>query len=190
VITAAELAPIPLFAVLDEPARQRLAQKAADIRVEDGDWVIREGEDPRFFVVLEGLLQVVKDIIRESWLHKRFSLLISDSQRNGPSSSFLPRLKDDKVIGMIDVDAFEKDSWQQTSFIAGGEIQANAHWRHEVDLTHGTGADSHILWWQAGKTSLCFAQITWPLGGLVQYSAFGSIDTWVQNWPITSGIQL
>ncbi|WP_353063789.1 hypothetical protein RBB77_21410 [Tunturibacter psychrotolerans] len=34
VITAAELAPIPLFAVLDEPARQRLAQKAAHIRVE------------------------------------------------------------------------------------------------------------------------------------------------------------
>ena len=47
-ITAAELAAIPLFAVLDEPVRQRLAQKAADIRVEDGDWVIREGEDPRF----------------------------------------------------------------------------------------------------------------------------------------------
>jgi thioredoxin reductase (NADPH) len=63
VITAAELAPIPLFAVLDEPTRQRLAQKAADIHVEDGDWVIREGEDPRFFVVLEGLLQVVKDIV-------------------------------------------------------------------------------------------------------------------------------
>jgi thioredoxin reductase (NADPH) len=63
VITAAELALVPLFAVLDESARQRLAQKAADIRVEGGDWVIREGEDPRFFVVLEGLLQVVKDIV-------------------------------------------------------------------------------------------------------------------------------
>jgi thioredoxin reductase (NADPH) len=62
-ITAAELAPIPLFAVLDEPARQRLAQKAADIHVEGGDWVIREGEEPRFFVVLEGLLQVAKDIV-------------------------------------------------------------------------------------------------------------------------------
>ena len=62
-ITAAELASIPLFAVLDEPARQRLAQKAADIHVDVGDWVIREGEDPRFFVVLEGLLQVVKDIV-------------------------------------------------------------------------------------------------------------------------------
>jgi thioredoxin reductase (NADPH) len=62
-ITAAELALIPLFAGLDESARQRLAQKAADIRAEGGDWVIREGEDPRFFAVLEGLLQVVKDIV-------------------------------------------------------------------------------------------------------------------------------
>ncbi len=62
-ITAAELAPIPFFSVLDEAARQRLAQKAADIHLEGGDWVIREGEEPRFFVVLEGLLQVVKDIV-------------------------------------------------------------------------------------------------------------------------------
>ena len=62
-ITAAELALIPLFTGLDESARQRLAQKAADIRAEGGDWVIREGEDPRFFAVLEGLLQVVKDIV-------------------------------------------------------------------------------------------------------------------------------
>jgi thioredoxin reductase (NADPH) len=63
VITAAELALIPLFTGLDESARQRLAQKAADIRAEVGDWVIREGEEPRFFAVLEGLLQVVKDIV-------------------------------------------------------------------------------------------------------------------------------
>jgi thioredoxin reductase (NADPH) len=63
VITAAELALIPLFTSLDEAARQRLALKAADIHAEPGDWVIREGEDPRFFAVLEGLLQVVKDIV-------------------------------------------------------------------------------------------------------------------------------
>jgi thioredoxin reductase (NADPH) len=62
-ITAAELAEISLFAALDESVRQRFAQKAADVRVEVGDWVIREGEDPRFFVVLEGVLQVVKDIV-------------------------------------------------------------------------------------------------------------------------------
>jgi thioredoxin reductase (NADPH) len=63
VITAAELLQIPVFAGLKESERQRFAQKAADIHVEAGDWVIREGEDPRFFVVLEGLLQAVKDIV-------------------------------------------------------------------------------------------------------------------------------
>jgi thioredoxin reductase (NADPH) len=63
VITAAELAQIPVFAGVDESLRQKLAQKAADIRVESGDWVIREGEEPRFFAVLEGSLQVVKDIV-------------------------------------------------------------------------------------------------------------------------------
>ena len=62
-ITSAELALIPLFTGLDDSARQRLAQKAADIRAEGGDWVIREGEDPRFFAVLKGSLQVVKDIV-------------------------------------------------------------------------------------------------------------------------------
>jgi thioredoxin reductase (NADPH) len=63
VITAAELAQIPVFDGLDEAERHRFAQKAADIRVEAGDWVIREGEDPRFFVLLEGVLQTVKDIV-------------------------------------------------------------------------------------------------------------------------------
>ena len=62
-ITATELAQIPVFAGLDESECQRLAQKAADIRLEGGDWLMREGEDPRFFVVLEGLLQAVKDIV-------------------------------------------------------------------------------------------------------------------------------
>ena len=37
VITAAELTQISVFAGLDESLRQRLAQKAADIRVESGD---------------------------------------------------------------------------------------------------------------------------------------------------------
>jgi thioredoxin reductase (NADPH) len=63
VITAAELLQIPVFAGLKESECERFAQKAADIRVEAGDWVIREGEDPRFFVVLEGSLQAVKDIV-------------------------------------------------------------------------------------------------------------------------------
>jgi len=61
-ITAAKLAQIPVFAGLDESERQRFAQKAADIRLEAGECLIREDEEPRFFVVLEGLLQAVKEI--------------------------------------------------------------------------------------------------------------------------------
>ena len=62
-ITSADLAQTPVFANVDEPERQRLARKAADIRLSPGDWAIREGEDPRFFVVLEGTLESLKYIV-------------------------------------------------------------------------------------------------------------------------------
>ena len=62
-ITSADLAQIPLFAGVEEPERQRLARRAADIHLEPGEFLIREGEDPRFFVVLEGELEALKDIV-------------------------------------------------------------------------------------------------------------------------------
>jgi len=62
-ITSEDLAGIPLFAGVEEAERQRLARKAADIRLVPGDWLAREGEEPRFFVILEGELQVLKNIV-------------------------------------------------------------------------------------------------------------------------------
>lgn len=62
-ITSADLAQTPVFANVEEPERQRLARKAADIRLSPGDWLIREGEEPRFFVVLEGTLETLKNIV-------------------------------------------------------------------------------------------------------------------------------
>jgi len=62
-ITSAELEKIPLFADVDEQERRRLARRAADIHLEPGEWLVREGEEPRFFVVLEGELEAVKDIV-------------------------------------------------------------------------------------------------------------------------------
>ena len=62
-ITSADLAQIPLFAGVDEPERQRLARKAADIHLVPGDWLAREGEEPRFFVTLEGEFEIVKNIV-------------------------------------------------------------------------------------------------------------------------------
>jgi thioredoxin reductase (NADPH) len=62
-ITSAELEKIPLFVGVEEQERRRLARRAADISLEPGEWLIREGEEPRFFVILEGELEAVKDIV-------------------------------------------------------------------------------------------------------------------------------
>jgi len=62
-ITAEELQQVSIFECLDGPERQRLAQKAADVRLAPGDWLIREGETASFFVILEGRLALSKDIL-------------------------------------------------------------------------------------------------------------------------------
>jgi thioredoxin reductase (NADPH) len=59
-ITAEELKTIPIFACLDDTERQRLAQRAADVRLQEGEWLIREGEIAYFFVLLEGRLELIK----------------------------------------------------------------------------------------------------------------------------------
>ncbi len=65
-IAASELREIPIFACLDETERQRLAERAADVRLEPGEWLIREGEVAYFFVLMEGRLQLLKDILGQS----------------------------------------------------------------------------------------------------------------------------
>src|SRR3984885_813732 len=62
-ITSAELEKIPLFAGGEKQERRRLPRRAADIHLEPGEWLIREGEEPHFFVVLEGELEAIKDIV-------------------------------------------------------------------------------------------------------------------------------
>ena len=62
-VTAEDLNQVRIFACLEEPERQRLAQRAADIRLAPGDWLIREGETPWFFVILEGRLSMSKDLL-------------------------------------------------------------------------------------------------------------------------------
>jgi thioredoxin reductase (NADPH) len=65
-ISPGELQTIPIFACLDEAERQRFAERAADVRLQPEEWLIREGEAPSFFVLLEGQVQVVKDILGRS----------------------------------------------------------------------------------------------------------------------------
>jgi thioredoxin reductase (NADPH) len=56
-----ELKDIPIFACLTDAQRQRLAQTAADIHVQEGEWVIREGDVPWFYVLLDGSMDVLKN---------------------------------------------------------------------------------------------------------------------------------
>ena len=65
-ISPSELQTIPIFACLDEAERQRFAERAADVRLQPGEWLIREGEVASFFVLLEGQLHLVKDILGHS----------------------------------------------------------------------------------------------------------------------------
>jgi thioredoxin reductase (NADPH) len=61
--TADELRQAKIFACLSEAECARLAQTVADLRIESGEWLIREGETPWFYVLFEGRLRVVKDIL-------------------------------------------------------------------------------------------------------------------------------
>jgi thioredoxin reductase (NADPH) len=54
---------LELFASLEPEQLGRLANKAADIRLNPGEWLVREGERPYFFVVLKGILQLKKEVM-------------------------------------------------------------------------------------------------------------------------------
>lgn len=60
--TADELRRIKIFACLDEAKCARLAQTVADVRLKAGEWLLRDGETPSFYVVFEGQLRIVKDV--------------------------------------------------------------------------------------------------------------------------------
>jgi thioredoxin reductase (NADPH) len=61
-ITAGELAKLPLFALLSKAQRERVSRTAADLHVRAGDWLTREGDVPCFFVVIEGGVEFLKEI--------------------------------------------------------------------------------------------------------------------------------
>jgi thioredoxin reductase (NADPH) len=55
-ITSDDIRPVPLFAGLGEDMLRRLAARSADLRLRAGDWVVREGDPPAFFVVIDGCI--------------------------------------------------------------------------------------------------------------------------------------
>ena len=60
--TPEELRQAKIFACLDEAECARLAQTVADVRLKPGEWLVRSGETPWFYVVYQGRLRIVADI--------------------------------------------------------------------------------------------------------------------------------
>jgi thioredoxin reductase (NADPH) len=60
--TPEELRQAKIFACLDEAECARLAHTIADVRLEPGEWLFREGAPASFYVVLDGCLRIVLDV--------------------------------------------------------------------------------------------------------------------------------
>jgi thioredoxin reductase (NADPH) len=66
-----ELRGFPIFDCLNDDQREWLSRKAADLRLDANEWLIREGEAPSFFVLLEGRATLNKEILgRNQELHE------------------------------------------------------------------------------------------------------------------------
>ena len=60
--TPEELRQAKIFACLDEAECARLAQTIADVRLEPGEWLFREGAPAALYVLFEGRLRMVLDV--------------------------------------------------------------------------------------------------------------------------------
>jgi thioredoxin reductase (NADPH) len=61
-ITEEQVRSIPLFASLEDALVRRIAARAADVRLREGDWAAREGESGAFYAILTGRLEITKTI--------------------------------------------------------------------------------------------------------------------------------
>jgi thioredoxin reductase (NADPH) len=60
--TQEELRQAKIFDCLHEAECARLAEATADLRLQPGEWLLREGAPPMFYVVFEGQLRLVVDV--------------------------------------------------------------------------------------------------------------------------------
>ena len=67
-----DLKQFPLMSCLPESQLQRIARTAADIRLNEGEWLIREGEQPWFYMCIEGSFDVLKYITGREQVVNRY----------------------------------------------------------------------------------------------------------------------
>ncbi|MDB5091993.1 MAG: pyridine nucleotide-disulfide oxidoreductase [Candidatus Eremiobacteraeota bacterium] len=61
-ITPTDALTVPLLAALPHALRSRIVARAADVRANVGEWIIREGDPPYFWIVLEGEIEAVRTL--------------------------------------------------------------------------------------------------------------------------------
>lgn len=61
-----------LFSDLDEESLGEISECAADVILDDGEWLVREGETLEFFIVLEGELELTKEVLSQKVRVARF----------------------------------------------------------------------------------------------------------------------
>jgi thioredoxin reductase (NADPH) len=59
-IEFADLRDLPIFEGVSDAALRRAATHAADVRIDVGQWLVREGESPAFYVLLSGTFDLMK----------------------------------------------------------------------------------------------------------------------------------
>ncbi|HSU19774.1 MAG TPA: FAD-dependent oxidoreductase [Acidobacteriaceae bacterium] len=57
-----ELKQFPLMSCLPDAQLHRVGQNAADLRLQAGEWLIREGEQPFFYMMIDGAVDVLKEL--------------------------------------------------------------------------------------------------------------------------------
>jgi thioredoxin reductase (NADPH) len=63
---------LSLFSDLDEESLRELSECVADVILDGGEWLVREGETLEFFVVLEGELELTKEVLDQKVRVARF----------------------------------------------------------------------------------------------------------------------
>jgi thioredoxin reductase (NADPH) len=71
-ITTADLKGVKAFKELDDGALALAASRSADIRLTQGEWLIHEGESPRFFAVIAGKLEISKQVAGTSTILRTY----------------------------------------------------------------------------------------------------------------------
>ncbi len=70
---AKDLENIPVMRCLSERQRAHFADVAADVKVCPGDWLLREGESPSFFVIVSGSFDVLREMNGQQEILKRYN---------------------------------------------------------------------------------------------------------------------